>query len=130
MNKSRLIIFTDVLAFICFVFVISTGILIRYTLPTKSGRYSEIFGLSRHEWGDVHFYITSIFLIILATHLLLHWRFIRKLFQGKVKEAGNSRLVLGIIGLLAILALAAAPFVVPKEYSEDSRGFQHNKYRE
>ena len=128
-NKKKLIIFVDILAFISFVFVVSTGVLMRYVLPHGSGKSIEIIGMSRHEWGALHFYITVIFLIILAMHLLLHWRFIRKIFHGKVKEAGISRLVLGLIGLLAILALAAAPFIAPQEYSEKPRGYQHNNYK-
>lgn len=114
LNKASLIKCVDIVAFVAFIFVVSTGILMRYVLPPRSGRTIEILGLSRHEWGDIHFYITSIFLTILSIHLFLHWRFIKNLFQGRVKEAGTSKLLLGLIGLLVVLAIAIAPFVAPK----------------
>ncbi len=128
-NKAKVVMFIDILAFISFVFVVSTGVLMRYVLPHGSGRYIEIFGMSRHEWGEIHFYITFIFLTVLATHLILHWKFIQKVFQGRAKESSSSRLILGLIGLIAILALAAAPFFVSQEYSETPKGHQHNKHR-
>ena len=129
MKKSNLITLIDIAAFICFIFVVTTGVLMRYVLPPRSGHSIEIFGMSRHEWGDIHFYITFIFLAILSAHLILHWRFIRNVFHGRIKEAGISRLFLGLVGLLAILALAVAPLVAPIEYSEESKGYQFGKDR-
>ncbi|MGI9227157.1 MAG: DUF4405 domain-containing protein [Gammaproteobacteria bacterium] len=127
MKKSNLITLIDISAFIGFIFVVSTGVLMRYVLPPRSGRSIEIFGMSRHEWGDIHFYITLIFLIILSVHLILHWKFIRNIFRGKIKNADTSRLFLGIIALLAVLALAVAPLVAPKEFSNTTKGNQYGK---
>ena len=129
MKKSKLITLIDISAFISFIFVISTGVLMRYVLPPRSGQSIEILGMSRHEWGDIHFYITFIFLVILSIHLILHWKFIRNIFHGRLKEASNFRLILGLVGLIAVLALAVAPFVAPKEYSETSKGYQFGKDR-
>ena len=129
MKKSKLITLIDISAFISFIFVISTGVLMRYVLPPRSGQSIEILGMSRHEWGDIHFYITFIFLVILSIHLILHWKFIRNIFHGRLKEASNFRLILGLVGLIAVLALAVAPFVAPKEYSETSKEYQFGKDR-
>ena len=101
----------------------------RYVLPPRSGQSIEILGMSRHEWGDIHFYITFIFLVILSIHLILHWKFIRNIFHGRLKEASNFRLILGLVGLIAVLALSVAPFLAPKEYSETSKGYQFGKDR-
>ena len=128
MKKSKLITLIDIIAFISFIFVVSTGVLMRYVLPPRSGQSIEILGMSRHEWGDIHFYITFIFLAILSIHLILHWKFIRNMFHGRIKETSNFRLMLGLVGLIAVLALALAPFVAPKEYSEISEGYQFGKY--
>lgn len=129
MKKSKLIALIDIAAFISFIFVVSTGVLMRYVLPPRSGQPIEILGMSRHEWGDIHFYITFIFLAILSIHLVLHWKFIRNMFHGRIKETSNFRLMLGLVGLIAALALALAPFVAPKEYYETSEGYQFGKYR-
>ena len=129
MNKSNLIKFIDIAAFIGFIFVVSTGVLLRYVLPTQSGRTVELIGMNRHEWGDIHFQITVVFLFILSIHLILHWKFFFRMFQDGFKSAGTFRLVLGIVALVAVLALAAAPFIAPLEYSETSKGNQFGKHR-
>lgn len=129
LKKSSLIALVDIIAFISFIFVVSTGVLMRFILPPKSGKFTEILDMSRHEWGDMHFYITFIFLAILSIHLILHWRFIRNVFRGRIKKANTSRLMLGLVGLLAVLALAIAPFVVPIENSERNSGHQYGKNR-
>ena len=129
MKKSSLIKLIDVAAFIGFIFVVSTGVLLRYILPTRSGKAIEIFGMNRHEWGDIHFQITVAFLIILSIHLFLHWKFFVRMFQDGFKSAGAYRLVLSIVALVAVLALAIAPFVVPLEYSETSGGAQFGKHK-
>ncbi len=128
-KKSSLIALIDIIAFISFIFVVSTGVLMRYVLPPKSGKFTEILSMSRHEWGDIHFYITFIFLAILSIHLILHWRFIRNVFRGRVKNTNASRLILGLIGLFAVLALAVAPFVSPIENSEKNSGYQYGKHK-
>ena len=130
MNKLNIIKLIDIAAFISFIFVISTGVLLRYVLPTRSGHTVEIMGMTRHEWGDLHYLITVAFLFILTIHLVVHWRFFFLLLQGKASSTSAYRIVLGIVALLAILALAIAPFVVPLEYSEISKGVQYGKYRD
>ena len=130
MKKSNLIALIDISAFIGFIFVVSTGVLdaLRTTAYEVANLY-KYFGMSRHEWGDIHFYITLIFLVILSIHLFLHWKFIRNIFRGKIKNADTSRLFLGAVALLAVLALAAAPFVAPKEQSNVTQGHQYGKER-
>ncbi|WP_172597601.1 DUF4405 domain-containing protein [Sulfuriflexus mobilis] len=127
MKKSTLITLVDIGAFISFVFVVSTGVLMRYSLPPRSGRFIEILGLSRHEWGEVHFYISFLFLLILSMHLILHWRFILGVLHGRVREISSYRLLLGVLALTAVLALAIAPFVTPKEDTGVTTGYQYGK---
>ena len=69
MNRSTIIKIIDVLAFVGFVFLASTGILLNYILPPGSGRWAEIWGLNRHEWGGIHFFIVTLFFVLLSAHL-------------------------------------------------------------
>ena len=126
-NKNSLIKLVDLVAFVLFVFAVSTGVLMRYVLPPGSGPAFEVLGMSRHEWSDIHFYITSIFLAVLSVHLVFHWRFIQSLFQGNYKEISVLRVLLGLVGLFAILAIAVAPFVAPKEHTVEPMFLHHGK---
>lgn len=113
MKKSNLIAVIDLVAFVAFLFLTTTGVLLRYLLPERSGHWKTILGLNKHEWGTVHFWIAVVLLFVLALHLLQHRKFIRNVFKGRDKERVNVRIALGIIGLIAIILLAMLPLVSP-----------------
>ncbi|MCA9241521.1 MAG: DUF4405 domain-containing protein, partial [Planctomycetales bacterium] len=96
-----------------FLFLISTGVLVRYLLPPGSGHSSSLWGLGRHEWGDVHFWIAMAFLSTLALHLVLHWKWIVCVVRGQRSAHSGLRLSLGAMGLVLGIALAAAPLAAP-----------------
>ncbi len=66
----------DAAAFAAFVLLTSTGTRMRYVLPPGSGQRTKIFGLDRHGFGEIHFWIAIVFLGILAMHLRVHRRWI------------------------------------------------------
>lgn len=105
----------DALALGGFVFLTATGVLMRYVLPPGSGWHTTVWGLSRHAWGEIHFWIAVVFLATLTVHLLIHRRWIVSIMRGRPHEGSGYRVALGLVGLLAILGIAAAPFVSPVE---------------
>lgn len=111
MNRPEKNFIIDAIAFIGFILLTSTGILMRYVLPPGSGRWKFIWGLDRHEWGSIHFWISVIFLSILTVHLILHWRWIIAFIKGRPSEGSGLRAGLGIVGLIGLIALATAPLV-------------------
>jgi len=50
----------------------TTGLLMAFTLPPGS-HGSTLLGLSRHEWGDVHFWLAMVILAGGLVHLTLNW---------------------------------------------------------
>jgi len=36
----------------------------------------EFFGLTRHQWGSIHLTLSITFMVLLALHILLHWKLI------------------------------------------------------
>jgi len=120
MRKPTLNLIIDIIAFAGFTFLTTSGVLMRYVLPPGSGRMLSVLGLSRHDWGTIHFWIAIIFLSSLTTHLFLHWNWIVCQIKGKKCEDNKAKLrvALGIIGLIALLAFALAPLVSPIEKSE------------
>lgn len=115
MKRSYLNFFIDIIAFIGFAVLTTTGVLMRYILPPGSGHYSTLWNLDRHEWGNIHFRISVAFFSILTLHLILHWRWIVNVITGRPGETSGIRAGLGIIGLLATLGLAISPLIMPVE---------------
>ena len=115
MRRPNVNFLVDFLGFAGFVLLTATGVLMRYVLPPGSGHFTTIWGLDRHEWGSIHFWMAIAFLAVLACHLFLHWRWIATLMRGRPREGSGARVALGTVGLAALLALAIAPFLSPVE---------------
>jgi hypothetical protein len=125
MKRTKQNIVIDTIAFIGFVLLTSTGVLMRYVLPPGSGRSKIIWGLDRHGWGSIHFWISIIFLSVLSIHLILHWRWILAVIKGRPHEGSGSRVGLGIVGLVGLLALSVAPLLSPIETTSERSGSRH-----
>ncbi|TKB45960.1 DUF4405 domain-containing protein [Thalassotalea mangrovi] len=108
MSKASLIKVVDLLSFIGLLALISTGSVLELILPAKSGA-ATVWGLTRHEWGDIHFYVSVIFLILLSLHLWLHIRFIKSVIVGKASREHNYRIAVGLVALLVLLLFTIAP---------------------
>ncbi len=123
MKRPTVNLSVDAAAFAAFVLLTSTGVLLRYVLPPGSGHRTILWGLDRHDWGQIHFWISMAFLACLAIHLVLHRRWIASMTRGRPREGSALRVALGIVGLLALLAAAAAPFFAEVE-QDKRRGHQ------
>lgn len=122
MKRTNLDLIVDGAAFVGFVLLTATGVLMRYILPPGSGHYSTIWSLDRHEWGGIHFWISVVFFALLALHLLLHWRWIVSVVTRRPREGSGLRAGLGILGLAAVLALSISPLLTPVERASTNRG--------
>lgn len=105
----------DLVAFIAFVFLAATGVMLRYILPPGSGRITNVWGLDRHEWGTVHFWISIVFFSVMALHLIWHWKWIVCVIKGKETNKSGVRMGLGLMGLLVVIILALSPILSPVE---------------
>ncbi|SMO75652.1 DUF4405 domain-containing protein [Gracilimonas mengyeensis] len=66
----------DLVSFISMILLIGTGVIMYWVLPP--GSHGENFlSLSRHDWGDIHFWIAVVFTVLVAYHLLLHLPWIK-----------------------------------------------------
>jgi len=128
LNRPKVNLVIDLVAFVGAVFLIVTGLVLEYTLPPGSGRLGTegfgvhggphrsvllLWGLSRHEWGNIHYWTALVLMAALSLHLLLHWQWIACMIKGKPREGSGIRVALGVLGLLSLLALALAPFLSP-----------------
>lgn len=109
----------DSIAFVSFLFLTTTGLLMKFILPPGSGHHTTIWGYDRHIWGEIHFWVAMIMFGALALHLFLHWNWIQGVFTGKPGQASGQRFMLGIIGVIAVILLAISPLISPKEIGEN-----------
>ena len=43
----------------------------------RSGRELLLFGLTKHEWGDVHFWIAVATILVTIVHIMIDWKALR-----------------------------------------------------
>lgn len=123
MKQSQLIKIIDIFSFIGLALMISTGALLEYTLPARSGR-STVWGLTRHEWGDIHFYIAVFFLAMMSLHFLTHLKYLKQLFIGQASRENKYRIAVGLLGLIALVVILLAPVLSPvNEVARGGYGF-------
>jgi len=97
------------LAAIVMMGLIWTGIIIRYTLPPGSGASRFLWGLARHQWGDVHFWLAVAMGGVVLLHVALHWTWVISVIAGRrMGRQGRApsapRRVLAGAGVLVSLA--------------------------
>lgn len=102
----------DVIAFVLMIGMVATGYLLEFPLPPGSNKVLSLWGLTRHEWGSVHFWIGLGLVAVIILHLALHWEWIvitlKRRFWGASASSDNP-LVSGV-ATLSVLAVALALF--------------------
>jgi len=110
--KNPLMKVTNLLLYISGCFIAGTGLMLFLRMPHgRAGHGLTILGLSRHEWGDWHFYVSLAFIALSILHLFLNWAWMRKIAAA----SKNWRLWLGVGTGIAIIALF---LIFPSEMSD------------
>lgn len=124
MKKPAINFLVDTIAFTLFLCLLSTGFLIYLIMPPASG-YS-VWGMDRHGWGEIHFWIALAFLIMMAIHVILHWKWITTKVKGSSGDIqlSKKRSFYAILLFIIVLLLLLAPFVSQVEKT----GEEHNRH--
>ena len=115
MKRNTLNFLVDLISALVLLGIIATGLVVRFVLPPGSGHGRVLWGLDRHEWGDVHFWVAVAAGVLLLVHVALHWQWVCltavRLFRRRGGEHGypsgigrnlsGAALVVGLIGLFA-----------------------------
>ncbi len=78
MFKNVLNFLIDLATFAVLSLLAATGLLLRFVLPpgSRGGRGLLLWGLDRHEWGDIHFWLAVALGILILVHVALHWSWV------------------------------------------------------
>ena len=95
MKRSSLNFIIDLAALLNLLGLASTGFIMKYILPPGTGgrgrrlhggiggeHIKELWSMSRHEWGSIHFYLALLFVILMVLHIILHWGWIKNYFKS------------------------------------------------
>lgn len=88
-----------------------TGLLLEWRLPHGQGNRMRLLGLSRHEWGAVHFYLALFVSLAVLLHLLLHWRWIWKVAASCKRRwlFVAAVLTVAILGFFSLVPVETVP---------------------
>lgn len=129
MKRTNLNFLVACIAFIGFVLLIATGVLLKYLLPPGSGRQTLIWGMDRHQWGDVHFWTAVAIVALMVLHLYLHWTWIKIKVKGLRAEESGKRVAVAVVALLFVLTAALLPLLSPKEIDATRDPESHEEER-
>lgn len=122
MRKPQINFAVDTFAFFLFLCLLSTGLLIYLVMPPASGL--SVWGMDRHGWGEIHFWIALTFLTFMAIHFLLHWKWIKTNVKGTSKDLhiSKTRSIIAILLILFVLFFLMLPFFSPVKKSDGGQG--------
>jgi hypothetical protein len=114
--------------------MIATGLLIRFILPPGSGERVNLWGLGRHNWGDIHFWLAVGLVVFALIHVSLHWSWacatascwLRSRYADSHPASRLKRNLVGI-GLLVAITVSFGAFlwIAKKQTIERIGGGQH-----
>jgi hypothetical protein len=97
MKRSTLNFILDFISFLNLLVLACTGSILKFILPPGSGggqgfgyrggrgpaqEFKSLWSMTRHEWGDIHFYFAALFVTLMLVHLVLHWTWIKCYFKS------------------------------------------------
>lgn len=117
MKRSTLNLTIDLISLMGVLVLVATGLLTRFILPpgSRGGAGLSLWGWTRHDWGDLHFYVALGIASLLVLHLALHWSWAWAVSRNILLRRPNAtgitpwkRNAIGAGGLLLLVAVIAS----------------------
>ena len=115
MKRNTLNFWIDLISLLVMFAIILTGFLIYYVLPpgcgSGGGKALTLWGMNRHEFGDIHFYLAVALIILMVLHVAIHWSWIcttlNKLLGVNSVSRGRDWYGVGFLIILIILIIGS-----------------------
>ena len=106
MKKTDWQYLVDTLLFLCIVGIVFIGFLMGLFLPQgpaapESAKY--FLGLHRHQWGNIHLYLSIAFTALIIIHLILSWKWIKIKSRQIFKKGWSSVLIFTALASILVL---------------------------
>lgn len=113
MKKTDWQYLVDTLLFLCIVGIVFIGFMMGLVIPkgptaAESAKY--FLGLHRHQWGNIHFYLSIVFTALVIIHLILSWKWIKGKARQIFKRRWDTALIITAIASILVLFLFWAFF--------------------
>lgn len=122
MKKSDWQYLVDILLFLSIVGIAVIGFLMGLVIPkgpTAPESTKYFLGLHRHQWSNIHFYLSIAFVVFTIIHVLFNWKWIKSKSQKIFKERWNTALISIAIGSVLLIFLFWALYPrVPGAYED------------
>lgn len=108
MKESNWRYLVDALLFVCLIGMALIGILLGLVIsegPVSSGGSKYFLGLHRHQWGNIHAYLSIAFVILLVFHLILSWKWITAKTRQIFKTGAPAALISAVFLPFCLLFL-------------------------
>jgi hypothetical protein len=107
MTRTILNLCIDLLAGFLFLGMMLTGYILRFPLPPGTNKLYTLWGLTRHQWGSIHSWISLALLVVILIHVAMHWTWIvsvisKRLFGNSLQDRSVTKI--GIFVFLCIIA--------------------------
>ncbi|WP_430809416.1 MULTISPECIES: DUF4405 domain-containing protein [unclassified Carboxylicivirga] len=137
MKKSSINFIIDALLLFCLCAISGIGLLIKYTLPSGQDRWAQAgagknlqwLGMDRHQWGDIHFYISLVMIALLVVHIVLHWGFIKTIFSRMVNSSSAKSLISWCFVFICLSLLIIPFFVKPSDITRPVENSKHTSHQ-
>ena len=110
MKRNTVNFIIDLLSLVVMWGLVTTGLLARYVMPPGTGHWLTLYGMNRHEWGTVHFWLAVGLCGLALVHVWLHWQWVcgtvSRFFGGSDRDGHRrSRAWRAVWGIALILLL-------------------------
>ena len=105
MKRTTFNLLIDLSAALLLLLMLLTGYLLRFPLPPGSNKDLSLWGFTRHQWGNVHFWVSAGLLVVLLLHLALHWEWVVTTIRRQLhiaKSPHRSRLASWVMTALLV----------------------------
>ena len=108
MNRTFRNLIVDLAAAFLFLGMMATGYILRFPLPPGTNKVLTLWGFTRHQWGGIHFWLSSCFLGIVFVHIVLHWQWLVTVIGRRFHLVATSRPSFFSRGLVIIVVFISS----------------------